>query len=272
MSVDDFLKDLPSDSDDIFAEIGEDELEEEEKESDNSTEDQEDQEEEKPASEGDESDDESKDESNDTDAKEKIKLPPLHENPRFKKVYKESKDKDRRIEELEKQLASDKPATETKSQPVPDYAKQLGYEQDTWDAFNEQEVERTNALKSSLKDELKQEIIADREAEAKQKEDRQKEIDTYYEEEKVRVKDQFSLSDSDINSVVKFAIKEQPTDANGVIDVEKAFYMWDRTKGSKKTTRKKKVAEMMNSDSSTSANEDVVSSQNLRNSRMTDLI
>ena len=256
MLDDDFLKDLPSDSDDIFANLGEDELEaetenSEEDSKDDSKESDDKTEEETPASDGEKSEDSDDAESDepDTDAKEpKIKLPPLHENPRFKKVYKESKDKDRRIEELEQQLASDKPTVEAKSQPVPEYAKNLGYDQETWDAFNEQEAERVTTLKTSLKDELKQEIIADREAEDKAVEDRQKEIDDYYEEEKIRVKGAFGLSDSDINNVVKFAIKEQPTDANGVIDIEKAFFMWDRAKGSKKetTTRKKKVAEMLN--------------------------
>ena len=283
MSIHDFLDEIPSEGEDFFA------SEEKEQEKDVPAEESEkESEEEKPASEGDKSEDksddseESKDESEDTDAedsKESIKFPPLHEHPRFKKVYKEKKEKDREIEELRRELEEIKtqaPQSNTQSVQVPEYAAQLGYTQETWDAFNKQEAERAKEQVNTIKEQLKQELLAEKEAEAKKEADTQRQLNDYLESEKVRITKEFNLTESDMNSVMKLAVKKKPFDSYGVLDIEKAYYMWalDNKSDNSSTEKKKKVASMMNSDSSSTDApiSDIQSPETLRNRDWLDLV
>jgi len=220
---------------------------------------------------------EKSDDKSDTDAKHKF--PPLHEHPRFKKVYKEKKEKDREIEELRKEIEEMKSQPNkqptNKSTEVPEFAKQMGYTSDTWATFQQQEAERESNLKTSLKKELMKELKAENEANATKQAESQQKTNEFYELEKARVRKEFDLNDSDINSVMKYAVKHQPTDLYGAIDIEKAYYKWALSnKKSDKIDKKKKVASMMNPSESTSdaPKSDIKSSEDLRNTDWYDLV
>ena len=290
MSVSDFLDGITiegedSDPFDIGQEQENDvpatEEKSEEKESeDKSEEKSEDESEEKeaPASEGDKS--EESDDESDTD--EKHKFPPLHEHPRFQKVYKEKKEKDREIEELRKEIEeiksqsqSNKQSTEISTE-VPPFAQQMGYTPESWALFQQQEAERETSLKNSLKEELKKELEAEKEMSTKQKLEDQQKTDEFYEFEKGRIQKEFELNDSDINSVMKYAVKHQPTDSHGAIDIEKAYYKWalENKKTDNTIDKKKKVAAMMNPSDSTSdaPSSGIQSAESLRNTDWYDLV
>lgn len=173
---------------------------------------------------------------------------PFHKHPRWKEMHEKTKRQDAELAELRefKQRAAQdlekfKPFLENQKQvEVPKWFSDLyGNNVEAYKEYAKREAEQEKTRIERVKEELRQESLRAAEEKNKESEYWNNWLDTSLNELESQGKK------FDKNELIKFALEYQPTNANGIIDLGKAYDLLQKVKAaevSKKTEVKKVIA------------------------------
>lgn len=174
---------------------------------------------------------------------------PFHKHPRWKKMQDENKDLRSELDDMNTTVDEIKDSQQPQGQTqLPDWWIKLAGSDDVSRSAYEGFTQQTKVTR----DELREELIAEQEANLEEQQSEKQYWDSWVEEEVQTLKDSGKVFDK--NELIKIAMEYQPTDDEGGISLTKAYDILSLKKlekdgkGKDKSDARKKIASDTTSD------------------------